>query len=284
MRKMRKKENAIDFFREKRYSENSKKIPKIPKKKGGFSMIQFVQAIDYEDMSRKAADIIRAQVMEKPDCVLGLATGASPLGAYACLVHWYEKGILDFSNVTSVNLDEYKGLSAKDTQSYRHFMNTHFFNKINIDIKRTFLPDGTIAEAKEACAAYDEIIRKTGGIDLQLLGLGHNGHIGFNEPDRVFAKKTHCVKLSESTIQANARFFSSIGEVPTQAYTMGIQTIMYAKKILVVVSGEAKAEIVKEAFFGEVTPWIPASILQMHPHVTVVGDAPAFAQIADLIS
>lgn len=246
-------------------------------------MIRFVRARDYEDMSRKAANIISAQIIVKPDSVLGLATGSSPLGAYECLVHWYEKGDLDFSQVTSVNLDEYRGLSHENVQSYYYFMNKHLFSRVNIDTEKTFLPDGMIEDEKEACASYDAIIQKTGGVDLQVLGLGHNGHIGFNEPDRVFAKGTHCVNLSESTIQANARFFSSIDEVPTQAYTMGIQTIMNAKKILVVVSGEAKAEIVKEAFFGDVTPWVPASILQLHPHVTVVGDEAAFARIVDLI-
>ncbi|MGN0484130.1 MAG: glucosamine-6-phosphate deaminase [Lachnospiraceae bacterium] len=246
-------------------------------------MIRFVRARDYNDMSRKAANIISAQVIVKPESVLGLATGSSPIGAYECLVHWYEKGDLDFSQVTSVNLDEYRGLDHENEQSYYYFMHEHLFGKVNIDPERTFVPDGTILDAKEACETYDAIVNATGGVDLQVLGLGHNGHIGFNEPDQVFAKGTHCVDLSESTIEANARFFASKEEVPTQAYTMGIQTIMNARKILVVVSGQAKAEIVKEAFFGDVTPWVPASILQLHHHVTVVGDEEAFSQIADLI-
>lgn len=246
-------------------------------------MIRFVRARDYDDMSRKAANIISAQVIVKPNSVLGLATGSSPIGAYRCLVHWYEKGDLDFSQVTSVNLDEYRGLAHDNEQSYYYFMNKHLFGRVNIDPAKTFVPDGTILDAKEACENYDKIVRATGGVDLQVLGLGHNGHIGFNEPDEVFAKGTHCVDLSRSTIEANARFFSSIDEVPTQAYTMGIQTIMNAKKILVVVSGEAKAEIVEKSFFGDVTPWVPASILQLHPDVTVVGDEAAFLNIAHLI-
>lgn len=246
-------------------------------------MIKFVRSRDYNDMSRKAANIISAQVIVKPDSVLGLATGSSPIGAYECLVHWYEKGDLDFAQVTSVNLDEYRGLDHDNDQSYYYFMNKNLFSKVNIDKNKTFVPDGTIKDAKEACEKYDEIVRATGGVDLQLLGLGHNGHIGFNEPDKVFAKGTHCVDLSQTTIEANARFFASIEDVPTQAYTMGIQTIMNAKKILVVVSGSDKADIVEKAFFGDVTPWVPASILQLHQDVTVVGDEAAFAKIAHLI-
>lgn len=246
--------------------------------------MKFVHARDYEDMSRKAANIISAQIIVKPNSVLGLATGSSPIGAYKCLVHWCEKGDLDFSEVTSVNLDEYRGLDHDNEQSYYYFMNENLFSKVNIDKSRTYIPDGTIEDADVACKTYDEIVRNTGGVDLQLLGLGHNGHIGFNEPDETkFAKGTHCVDLSETTIKANARFFNSIEEVPTQAYTMGIQTIMNAKKILIIVSGKDKAEIVKKAFFGDVTPLVPASILQLHQDVTVVGDDDAFSLIADLI-
>ena len=242
-------------------------------------MIRFVRARDYDDMSRKAANIISAQIIVKPDSVLGLATGSSPIGAYKCLAHWYEKGDLDFSQVTSVNLDEYRGLSHDNEQSYYYFMEKNLFSKVNINRERTFVPDGTIEDAEEASRKYDEIISATGGVDLQLLGLGHNGHIGFNEPDEVFAKGTHCVNLAKSTIEANARFFDSVEEVPTQ----GIQTIMNAKRILVVVSGVAKAEIVEKAFFGGITPWVPASILQLHRDVTVVGDELALSKVEDRI-
>lgn len=234
-------------------------------------------ASDYAAMSRKAANIISAQVIMKPDCVLGLATGSTPIGTYEQLIDWYKKGDLDFSRVTSVNLDEYKGLTPDNDQSYRYFMDHHFFNHINIDKSRTFVPDGREPDSEKACAMYNQIIRDVGGIDLQLLGLGHNGHIGFNEPGEAFEKETHCVNLSERTIEANKRFFEREEDVPRQAYTMGIKTIMQARKILLVVSGEDKAEIVKRAFEGPVTPAVPASILQLHNDVTIVADLAALS-------
>lgn len=237
------------------------------------------RASDYASMSRKAANIISAQVIMKPNCVLGLATGSTPIGTYKQLIEWYKKGDLDFSHVTSVNLDEYKGLSGDNDQSYRYFMNTNFFDHINIDKSRTFVPDGTDPDSAHACSIYNEIIRQVGGIDLQLLGLGHNGHIGFNEPGSAFEKETHCVDLTERTIEANKRFFAKEEDVPRQAYTMGIKTIMQAKKILLVVSGEDKAEIVKTAFQGPVTPAVPASILQLHNDVTIVADEAALSKM-----
>ncbi len=238
---------------------------------------------DYDAMSRKAANIISAQIITKPNCVLGLATGSTPIGTYRQLVEWYNQGNLDFSEITTVNLDEYKGLPRHNDQSYFYFMNKHLFEKVNIDKSRTFLPDGTEADSDAACRNYNEIIHSVGGVDLQLLGLGHNGHIGFNEPDTSFAKETHCVTLSERTIQANMRFFASEKDVPRQAYTMGIQTIMSARSILVLVSGEDKAEIVKTAFFGPVTPQVPASILQFHSNVTLVADEGALSQCPDIL-
>ena len=234
---------------------------------------------DYQDLSRKAANIIRAQVILKPDCVLGLATGSSPVGTYQNLVKWYQNGDLDFSNVSSINLDEYRGLRPDNDQSYRYFMNEHLFRHINIKLENTNVPDGLEEDSEKACAAYNEIIRQSGGIDLQLLGLGHNGHIGFNEPSEEFIKETHCVDLAQSTIDANSRFFASMDLVPKQAYTMGIQTIMQAKKIVVVVSGKSKAEIVKAAFFGPCTPKVPASILQLHRDVVLVGDGEALSLV-----
>jgi len=239
--------------------------------------MRVIEGKDYEEMSRKAAIVIASQVSEKPNCVLGLATGSSPIGTYAQLVEWYKMGDLDFSEVSSVNLDEYRGLSPENDQSYRYFMQTNFFDHININPENTYVPNGLEADSNKACEDHNEAIRKLGGIDLQLLGLGLNGHIGFNEPAADFPKGTHCVDLTESTIQANSRFFASIDEVPTQAYTMGIQNIMLAKKILIVVNGEAKADIVAEAFLGPVTPQVPASILQMHPDVTLVGDSAALS-------
>lgn len=241
--------------------------------------MKFVCGKDYAEMSAKAAEIIAEQVKTKPNCVLGLATGSSPVGTYKKLIEWYEKGELDFSDVSSVNLDEYRGLSGDNDQSYRYFMNTNLFDHINIDKARTNVPNGLEPDAEKACKDYDAVIEASGGIDLQLLGLGHNGHIGFNEPADVFVKTTQCVDLQESTIEANKRFFASIDDVPRQAYTMGIQSIMMAKKVVVVVSGADKADIVAKAFTGPVTPQVPASILQMHQDVTIVGDEAAFAKL-----
>lgn len=241
--------------------------------------MKIIKTKDYEHMSRVTANLLSAQVIMKPDCVLGLATGSTPVGAYKQLVQWFQKGDLDFSEVTSVNLDEYKGLSPENDQSYRYFMNHNLFDHINIRKDHTFVPSGLEPDAEKACDDYNKIIHDLGGIDLQLLGLGNNGHIGFNEPSSSFEKKTHCVDLTQSTIDANARFFSSLSEVPRQAYTMGIQTIMQAKKIVVAVSGQGKASIVKEAFFGPITPQVPASVLQLHSDVTVVGDEAAFSML-----
>ena len=252
-----------------------------------------IEAKDYNDMSRKAANIISAQVIMKPHAVLGLATGSTPVGAYKQLVEWYNKGDLDFANVTSVNLDEYKGLDPDNDQSYRYFMqenlfdhvsyryfmNTNLFNHVNINKERTFVPNGLEPDSEKACAAYNEIIRSVGGIDLQLLGLGNNGHIGFNEPGAAFEKETHCVDLTESTIQANKRFFEKVEDVPTQAYTMGIKNIMQARKVLLIVSGEGKAEILDKVLYGPVTPQVPASILQLHNDLTVVADEAAMSVI-----
>ena len=241
--------------------------------------MKIYKAKDYKDMSRKAANIISAQVIMKPNCVLGLATGSTPIGTYDQLVEWYNKGDLDFSEVTTVNLDEYKGLPRTNDQSYYYFMHQHLFDRVNIDPERTNVPNGMEPDAEKECGRYEELIRSLGGVDLQLLGLGHNGHIGFNEPGEAFEKETHCVDLTESTIEANKRFFASADDVPKQAYTMGIKTIMQAKKILIVVNGENKADIVERAFFGPVTPEVPASILQLHNDVALVGDEEALAKI-----
>ena len=236
-------------------------------------------AKDYNDLSRKAANIISAQVIMKPNCVLGLATGSSPEGMYAQLVDWYNKGDLDFAKVKSVNLDEYRGLSRENEQSYYYFMHKHLFDKVNIDVNNTYLPNGLAEDPEEECRRYDALIGSLGGVDLQLLGMGHNGHIGFNEPGDHYDKGTHCVDLQPSTIEANKRFFASEDEVPRQAYTMGIGTIMKAKKILVIVSGAAKAKILKEALYGPITPLVPASVLQMHSDVIVIADEAALSAV-----
>lgn len=233
------------------------------------------KAKDYHDMSRKAANILSAQIIMKPNCVLGLATGSSPVGTYEQLIEWYKKGDLDFSKVTSINLDEYRGLAPDNEQSYRYFMNTHLFDHVNIDKARTFVPDGLGEDPEETCRAYNAVIERMGGIDMQLLGMGGNGHIGFNEPGASFESETHCVDLTESTIEANKRFFARREDVPRQAYTMGIKSIMQARKIVVLVSGESKARALRDALYGKITPTVPASILQIHNDVTIVADEAA---------
>ena len=230
---------------------------------------------NYDEMSRIAANVLSAQVTMKPDCVLGLATGSTPIGTYKVLIERCAKGDLDFSQVKSINLDEYVGLSGEHDQSYRYFMNNNLFNHINIDKANTNVPNGLAEDVDAECERYNNIINTLGPIDIQVLGMGHNGHIGFNEPDDHFPLETHKVDLAQSTIDANARFFASADEVPRQALTMGIKTIMQAKKVLVVVSGKDKAEIVKKAFTGPVTPQVPASILQMHSDVILVADEAA---------
>ena len=243
-------------------------------------IVKIIRTKDYADMSRKAANIISAQVIMKPDCVLGLATGGTPVGTYEKLVERYNEGDLDFSEVTSVNLDEYRGLPKEHPESYWSFMHKNLFDKVNIDPAKINLPDGTNPDAEDACTKYNQIIHAVGGIDLQLLGIGHDGHIGFNEPGEAFELETHCVDLTQETIEANKRFFDgNVDLVPKQAYTMGIRTIMQARKVLMVVNGAGKAEIVKKAFFGPVTPEVPASILQLHPDFILVGDEEALSLI-----
>lgn len=242
--------------------------------------MRVIQAENYEVMSERAADLIAAQVILKPNCVLGLATGSTPIGTYRRLVERYQAGRLSFAGVRTVNLDEYCGLAPGHEQSYRHFMQVNLFDHIDIPRENTELPDGLAADRLAECARYDALIGALGGIDLQLLGLGHNGHIGFNEPGSAFILPTHSVDLTESTINANARLFASRDEVPRQALTMGVGAIMRARRVVVAVSGADKAEIVARAFTGPVTPQVPASILQLHPDVVLVGDRAALSGLA----
>ncbi len=235
---------------------------------------------DYADMSHKAANILAAQMVLNPHSVLGLATGSTPEGLYTRLIELNKQGEIDFSTITTFNLDEYIGLPPEHDQSYRYFMQTKLFDHVNIDLNNTHVPNGMQQNAEKACSGYETLIAQAGGIDLQLLGIGPNGHIGFNEPDDAFATDTHAAMLTNSTIQANKRFFASEADVPRSAYTMGIRTIMRAKKIVIVVSGEGKAAIVKQAFFGPVTPQVPASILQLHPDVILVADEAALSLCA----
>ena len=243
--------------------------------------MRIYQAESYEAMSRRAANIISAQVIYKPDCVLGLATGGTPVGAYRQLSDWFRKGDLSFAETRSVNLDEYVGLSPHHEQSYRYFMQDNLFNHIDIKPENTHVLNGLARDLVGECTRYNHLIQDLGGIDLQLLGMGHNGHIAFNEPGDDFGLETHLVHLTDSTIQANARFFSSIDEVPRQALSMGIKNIMQARRILIIVSGEEKAEIVWKAFCGRVTKEVPASILQLHPDVTLVGDRAALHRLTE---
>ncbi|MGI6279188.1 MAG: glucosamine-6-phosphate deaminase [Acutalibacteraceae bacterium] len=232
--------------------------------------MKYIITKSYEELSRKAADIIAAQIIMKPNCVLGLATGSSPVGTYKELIRRNKEGIIDFSDVTTVNLDEYVGLDGTNDQSYRYFMNHNLFDHVNIDKSRTHVPNGCAKDLKAEGEAYDRLIKDLGGIDLQLLGIGLDGHIGFNEPDKVFVKATHEVKLDESTIKANARFFEKEEDVPKTAITMGMMSIMQARKILLIANGPAKKEIVEKSFFGPIDPMVPASILQLHPDLTVI--------------
>lgn len=228
--------------------------------------MKVVRTNSYEETSRCAAEVVAEQIKKKPDSVLGLATGSSPVGMYDELV----KMNLDFSRITTVNLDEYYGLAPENDQSYRYFMNEHLFDRVNICKERTFVPDGLTKDPEKHCAEYDRKILELGGIDLQVLGMGLNGHIGFNEPGDSFPVGTHLVTLEDSTVEANSRFFASKEEVPTQALSMGLKQIMSARKIVLIVHGKAKEATLEKALNGPVTPHLPASILQLHPDVTVV--------------
>ncbi len=241
------------------------------------------QEKDYNAVSRRAAWIIAAQVVAKPGCVLGLATGSSPVGTYQQLVQWHKQGDLSFAEVRSVNLDEYYGLAPDHDQSYRYFMHANLFDHVDIDPENTNVPNGLAKDAEAECLRYEQKVAELGYADLQLLGMGRNGHIGFNEPCGCFPVMTHLVDLAESTIEANARFFASAGDVPRQALTMGIGTIMKARKILVVVSGEDKADAVYKAVCGPVTPEVPASVLQLHPDVVLVADQAALSKLTEAV-
>ncbi len=241
--------------------------------------MRVICAQDYDAMSRQAANLISAQVLLKPDCVLGLATGDSPIGAYGQLIRWHRQGDLDFARVKTVNLDEYVGLGVTDPQSYAYFMRKTFFDYININLCNTHIPNGLAPDAGLECNRYDEVIQALGGVDLQLLGLGANGHIGFNEPGTSFVKGTHCVELSQTTIETNARFFTTAELMPRRAFTVGIFDIMQARRVVMIVSGRHKARAVRDSFWGPITPRVPASILQLHRNFTLVADQAALSLV-----
>ena len=243
--------------------------------------MKIYQEKDYDALSRRAANLISAEVIRKPDCVLGLATGSTPVGTYRQLSAWNQKGDFSFKDVRTVNLDEYLGLPPTHDQSYRYFMQENLFDKIDIPFEHTHIPDGMAADPEQECRRYDELVRSLGYADLQLLGLGRNGHIGFNEPGDCFRKETHVVELTQNTIEANARFFENEAAVPKKAITMGIGCIMAARRVLLVASGANKAEAVYRTVCGPITPQCPASILQLHNDVVIVGDEEALSMVRE---
>ena len=230
---------------------------------------------NYEELSKVAAKEFSKIIKEKENVVLGLATGGSPVGMYKELIKMYEKKELNFSKITTVNLDEYIGLNPEHNQSYRYFMNNNLFNHINIDKSNTFVPNGLAEDLEAQCKEYDQKISELGGIDIQLLGVGNNGHIAFNEPNNELSSGTHIISLTDNTIEANARFFDNIDDVPRKAITMGVGGIMKAKKIILIASGESKAEAIKGIFSGKITTANPATMLQMHRDVTIIVDEAA---------
>lgn len=234
---------------------------------------------NYDEMSKKAAAIVSSQMVSKKDSILGLATGSTPIGLYKNLIKANKSGDIDFSPTKTFNLDEYYGLERDNSQSYYSFMKENLFDHINIDTKNTDIPNCMVNDIKGECIDYEERIKAAGGIDMQVLGIGNNGHIGFNEPDNVFISKTHLVDLDKGTIEANARFFDSIDEVPTQAVTMGIQTIMKSKKIILLASGKGKADAIFKTIKGEIDPRVPASILQLHKDTTIIVDEEAASKL-----
>ena len=233
---------------------------------------------NYDEMSEKAARIFAAQLILKKDSVLGLATGSTPEGMYASLVKKYNEGVIDFSKVTSFNLDEYFELPKENDQSYDYFMKKNLFNHVNIE--NFNLPNGMAKDVEKECAEYEAKIEAAGGVDIQVLGIGKNGHIGFNEPDSVFIKNTHLVELTQSTIDANARFFASADEVPKKAVSMGIGTILKSKKIVLLASGEGKADAIYKTVHGDIDPMVPASALQLHKDTIVVLDEAAASKLS----
>ncbi|MGB9780466.1 MAG: glucosamine-6-phosphate deaminase [Caldanaerobacter sp.] len=236
---------------------------------------------DYDEMSRRAAEIVKEQILKKPDAVLGLATGSTPLGLYRYLIQMYKNGEIDFSRVITFNLDEYIGLPPEHPQSYHYFMFENLFNHINIKRENVHIPSGIAENLEEECKRYERELKEKGPIDLQVLGIGVNGHIGFNEPDESIETKTHIVTLTEDTINANKRFFKSIEEVPRRAITMGLASIMRAKKIILLASGKSKANAIRETLKGKLTTKVPSTVLLLHSNVTIIIDKEAASLLTD---
>lgn len=241
--------------------------------------MRIVVVKSYHEMSKKAANMVASQVVLKPDSIIGLATGETPLGMYEELVKMYKEGIVDFSEARTFNLDEYCGLTKDNPQSYHYYMTKNLFSQININSNNINIPNGMAKDIEKVCIDYDKRIKNAGGIDLQVLGIGRNGHIGFNEPDIKFESRTHLVNLDEDTIEANSRFFNSIDEVPTKAISMGIKNIMHAEKIVLLANGKEKANAIYKTIKGKITPEVPASILQLHRDVVIMVDEGAASMI-----
>lgn len=241
--------------------------------------MRIIKTKNYDEMSKKASDFVSQAITKKKDLVLGLATGSTPEGMYEDLIQKTKEGAISFKQVRTFNLDEYIGLEESHPNSYHYFMEENFFKHIDISPENTYLPKGTAENLAEECARYEELIKSTGGIDLQILGLGTNGHIAFNEPGSSFTSPTSVVDLAQETLDANARFFDSIEDVPTQAVTMGIGSIMEAKEILLLVSGKSKAEALAKTIKGEVTEDLPSSVLQEHSNVTIIADQEALSLV-----
>lgn len=243
--------------------------------------MRIIVAENYEEMSKKAADIVASQIILKPESVVGLATGGTPVGFYKELIEIYRSGKFSFKNIKTFNLDEYYGLDSNNPQSYHYYMMENLFNHIDINLENVNIPCGTAENIAVECENYEVKIKVAGGIDIQVLGIGTNGHIGFNEPDIKFEARTHLVNLDEETIEANSRFFNSVEEVPKSAISMGIKTIMHARKIVLLASGSEKAKVIKGMISGHITPDLPASILQLHPDVALILDKDAAAELKE---
>ncbi len=242
--------------------------------------MKIIECANYDEASAACADIFAEQLKKKPDSILGLATGSTPVGTYRLLAEKCARGEISFKRVKTFNLDEYYGIGPGHDQSYAYFMRDNLFDHVDIEPANTNIPDGLAKDVGAECRRYDELQNATcDGLDIQLLGIGPNGHIGFNEPDDVFTAGTHLVELEASTIDANARFFASRDEVPKSALTVGMRTIMNAKKVVIVASGEGKAAAVRAMLDGPVTPRVPASILQLHPDVVVIADSAALGKL-----
>ncbi len=241
--------------------------------------IKIIIVDNYDQMSKKAAAMIEAQVLLKRNSVLGLATGSTPEGMYQELVKKYQENEVDFQDVTTFNLDEYYPIAPDNPQSYAYYMHENFFKHVNVREHYQNIPSGSNTNVEETCQVYDRAIEASGNIDLQILGIGTNGHIGFNEPDVKFEAGTHLVELDEETIEANARFFDNIDDVPEQALSMGIRNIMHSKKIILMASGQNKAKAIRAMLKGPVTPELPASILQLHQDVTLIIDETAAGEL-----